>query len=139
MIGWGGIRFILELHFAILVGEEKHLARCVDTAAVQPVRLEDLFRVEEAKAAAAPVQCLVSREVGNESVEVSYPGVVVIPVEQVDYPLKLLLCCVEWVATLPLVVEERGDVEPNSQLIFDGGDVGDLDGVLDLIQLIGVE
>ena len=55
MKGCGGIRFIFELYFPVRVGEEEHLARGVDPAAVQLVPLEDLFRSEVAQAAAAPM------------------------------------------------------------------------------------
>ena len=139
MKGRGGIRFILELHFAMLFGEEKHLTRCVDPAAVQLVRLEDLFRTEVAQAAAARVKGVLARQVCHEAPEAFNPGVVLIPVEQSDSPLEHLLRCIERVTPLPLVVKEGVDVDPNPQLVLYGGDVGNLDGVLDLIHLEGVE
>ena len=116
-----------------------HLTRCVDPAAVQLVRIQDLFRTEVAQTAAAPVKGVVAREVCQEAPEVSYPGVVLIPVEQVDSPLKHLLCCIESVAPLPLIIEEGVYVDPNPQLVFDGGDVGDLDGIVELIKSILAE
>ena len=118
---WVGIRFILELHFTILVGEEKDLTRCVDPAAVQLVRIEGLFRTEVAQAAAAPVKGVGGREVGHEAPEVFNPGVVFIPVEPVDCPLKDLLRRIERVTPLPLVIQEGVDVDPNPQPVFDGG------------------
>ena len=42
----------------------------------------------------------------------------------------------EWVAPLPLIIEEGVYVDPNPQLVLDGGDVGDLDGVLDMVKPI---
>ena len=133
LMGWGGIRFIFELHFAILVGEEEHLTRGVDHAAVEPVRLQHILGVKESQAAAAPVQCVVSRKIGHEALEVFNPGVMLITVEQVIRHLKQLHRRIEWVESLPLIVKEGVDVDPNPQLVLDGRDVGDLDGVMKLL------
>ena len=100
------------------------------------MRLKDLIRTEKAQAAAAPVKGVVAREVGQETPEVSNPGVVLIPIEQVDSPLKHLLCSIEWVAPLPLIIEEGVYVDPNPHIVFDGGDVGDLDGIVELVKSI---
>ena len=106
MNGWGGIRFVLELHFAILVGEEKHLARCIHPATVEFVRIEDRFRPEVAQAAAAPMKGVVAREICHEAPEAFYPGVMLNPVEQVEPPLEYLLPRIEMVTPLPLVIKE---------------------------------
>ena len=78
----------------------------------------------------------MARDVCHEAPEVFYPRVMLIPVEQVHRPLEHLLCCIERVTPLPLIVEEGEDVDPNPQPVFDGGDVGDLDGVVELDILI---
>ena len=89
--GWGGIRFIFKLYFPVRVGKEEHLIPCVDPAAVELVRLQHILGVEVSHAAATPVQCVVPREIGHESPEVFNPGVMLIPVEQVDRPLEHFL------------------------------------------------
>ena len=61
----GGIRFILKLYFPVRVGEEDHLTRCLDPATVELMSLQHILGVEVAKTAAAPMQCVVPREVGH--------------------------------------------------------------------------
>ena len=82
-----GIRFIFKLYFTILVGEEKHLACRVATAAVELVRFEHIFDIEVAHPTATPVQGVIAREVGHEATENFYPKIMVVSVEQVDCPL----------------------------------------------------
>ena len=115
------MRLILELDFPILVGEEQPMARRVHNAAVHLVRLQQILGVKMPQAAAAPVEGVFSRQVGHEASEVFNPGVVLLPVEQVDRPLKCLLRCIERVPPLPLIVEEGVEMNPNAQLDFNGG------------------
>ena len=84
------------------------------------------------------MQCLVPGEVGHERSEVLKPGVVLIPVERIDHPLKRIRC-IEWIPPFHVSVNEGVDVDPNPQPVFDGGEVADLDWVLDLMQVIGLE
>ena len=111
------------------------MARRVDHATVQLVPLEDIFRVEVFQAAVAPVECGYPGQVGHEAPEVLNPYEVLLAVELVDRPLKRLLS-IERVTPLPFVIEEGVDLDPNHQPLFNGGDVGDLDGILDMIQVI---
>ena len=108
------------------------MTRGVDTAAVEFVSLQNILSVEVPQTTATPVQCVLPRQLGHEPPEVFYPGIVLIPVEQVDSPLKHLPR-IERVAALPLIVEEGLDVDTDPQLVFDGGDVGYLDGIVELI------
>ena len=100
------IRFIFKLDFPLLVGEEKPIARCVQTATIQFVRLENLPRTEVAQAAAEAVNGVVIREFGHEAPEVFHPGIVLIPVEQVDCPLIHLLRFIVRETPVPLVAHE---------------------------------
>lgn len=86
--------------------EKQLLIRRVYTAKGQFVRFENIFCIYVTHAAATPVQALVFRQVGHEAKEVVYPGIVLIPVEQVDLPLLCLLRRIEWIKPLPLLVEE---------------------------------
>ena len=60
--GFGGIRFIFELPFAILIGDEQHLARRVHRKGVQLVRLDHLFRTDVAQSVPASVKGVLARQ-----------------------------------------------------------------------------
>ena len=60
----------------------------VDPATIKLVRIEDLFRLEVSQAAPAPVAGVVPGKVGHEAPEVFNPGVELVPLEQVERPLK---------------------------------------------------
>ena len=85
------IRLILELDFSRCIGSEKNLSTRVDTPAVEVMCLEDIGVVEVAHAAAAPVDCVIPGFICHEASEVLYPGVVVVPEEQIDHLVLALL------------------------------------------------
>ena len=62
---WVGIRLVFELIFSIRVGEKQLMAGPVYTAAVELLCFEHMFSLEVAHAAAIPVQCVISRELGH--------------------------------------------------------------------------
>ena len=97
---------------------------------------QHILGTKVSQAAAAPVKGVVAREVCHEAPEVFYSRVMLIPVEQVDRPLEHLLRRIERVTPLPLVVKEGVDIDTNPQLVLDGGDDGDLDGVVELVKPI---
>ena len=85
------IRLILEFDFSRCIGREKNLSTRVDTPAVEVMRLQYIGVVEVSHAAAAPVDYVMAREVGNEAPEVHNPSLVVVPEEEINHLLMALL------------------------------------------------
>ena len=65
---------------------------------------------------------------------ISNPGVVAVPVEQVDVDRELVLADVHRVARSALIIVEADDVEIDLQLLLNFGDVCNIHRVLNFIQ-----
>ena len=103
------------------------------------MRFDDLFSIEVAHAAATPMKCVVLLKVGDEAAEVFNPSIMLIPIDQVDRLLISILRCIEWITTLPLVVEEGVDVIPFLKLCSMAGMSAISTRELDRVQFEGVE
>ena len=87
----GNIRFIRKLDSSGFVWEEQDLTGRIRSLAVLLMDREDSSGIEVAETSTAPEEGVVSREVGQESAEVLYPSVMVVPEQEIDHLLMTLL------------------------------------------------
>ena len=124
------IRNVLESHFLKLLGQHENLTTAIDSLVVALVVLQDLCRVEMPQTRPPPVESVLAGDVSHEGGEGFNPGIVLLPVEQIDLLLKLLLAHVEWLPSATLIVKESEHVDSNLQQLLDVGDVCDLNRII---------
>ena len=86
----GSIPNILKTHFLPWLGEDEDLAWIVESLAVLLVGTEDLLRPEVSETVAAPKSLVPIRLITHESIEVLYPRIMLVPIEEINALLESL-------------------------------------------------